>query len=398
LLRFIVVGGGAAGINASSILRRKVEDCSLNVFSDEQYPFYSRPRLIEVLAKQSTIEQIYFHPQEWYEANRISLHIGTPVSGIDVGAHRVELQRGNTMEYDRLLLATGARARTLPIEGSQKRGVFTLRTAVDCLAIRDFAGGKGRAVVIGGGLLGLESALSLRTLGLEVTVLEVASWLLSRQLDREGSALLQRMVERLGMNVRLGVQVTKIEGADSVSSVLLRDGGEIAADLVLIVAGVTPNVELASNAGVEIKTGIVVDNYMRTSASDVFAAGDCAEWQGRVFGIVPAALEQSSVAAANMAAPGSLEYHGTVPATTLKVVGVDVTSVGLALPEKEEDYKILRRVDEEKSIYKKVILKGDILVGFILVGTVKSAAILTSLVKEKKSVSAVKELLDKDIL
>jgi nitrite reductase (NADH) large subunit len=205
------------------------------------------------------------------------------------------------------------------------------------------------------------------------------------------------MIERMGINVRLNVQVAKIEGGDSVSSISLRDGSEIPTDLVVLSAGVVPNAKLARDAGIEVRSGILIDNFMRTSRADIFAAGDCAEWQGKVFGIIPAALEQSSVAAANMAAGDSVEYRGTVPANTLKVVGVDVTSVGLAVPEKEEDYTIIRRADEQIGIYKKFVLKGDILVGFILVGTARSATILTSLVKDKKSVSAVEEMFDKDL-
>jgi nitrite reductase (NADH) large subunit len=396
-LRFLIVGAGAAGINAATILRRKIQDLSIDVFSDEKYSFYSRPRLIEVLAKESTLERIYFHPESWYEANIISLHIGTRVMGIETDAHRVRIESGALFNYDKLLFATGALARSLPVEGSQKRGVFTFRTAADCFAIRDFAEGKERAVLIGGGLLGLECARSLRTLGLEVTVLEAAQRLLPRQLDAEGAALLQRMIEKTGIKVHIGAQVERIEGGDSVSSVSLRDGGEIATDIVIFSAGIVPNVKLARDAGIQVKDGILVDNFMRTSASDIFAAGDCAQWQGKVFGIIPAALEQSSVAAANMAAAESAEYQGTVPANTLKVVGVDVTSVGLTAPEKEEDYKIIRRADEQKGIYRKFVLKGDLLVGFILVGTARSAVTLTSLVRDKKSISAVEEILDKDL-
>lgn len=394
----MMVGGGAAGMNAAAILRRKIPDSVIDVFSDEKYPFYSRPRLVEVLAKEATLERIYFHPERWYEANRISLHIGTAVTGIDAVAHNVRVEGGDSLNYDKLLLATGALARTLPIEGSEKRGVFTFRTAADCFAIREFAESKKRAVLIGGGLLGLECARSLRVLGLEVTVLEAAQWLLPRQLDSEGGALLLRMIERVGINVRLNVQVEKIEGGDSVSSIWLRDGERIPAEVMVLSAGAVPNVKLARDAGIEVKNGIVIDNFMRTSAADIFAAGDCTEWQGKVFGIVPAALERSSVAAANMAAADSLEYGGTVPANTLKVVGVDVTSVGLALPEKEEDYKIIRRADEGLGIYKKFVLKGDLLVGFILVGTARSAATLTSLVKDKKSIGALEEIIDKDLL
>lgn len=396
-MRFLIVGAGAAGINAATILRRKIQDLSIDVFSDEKYSFYSRPRLIEVLAKESTLERIYFHPESWYEANIISLHIGTRVMGIETDAHRVRIESGALFNYDKLLFATGALARSLPVEGSQKRGVFTFRTAADCFAIRDFAEGKERAVLIGGGLLGLECARSLRTLGLEVTVLEAAQRLLPRQLDAEGAALLQRMIEKTGIKVHIGAQVERIEGGDSVSSVSLRDGGEIATDIVIFSAGIVPNVKLARDAGIQVKDGILVDNFMRTSASDIFAAGDCAQWQGKVFGIIPAALEQSSVAAANMAAAESAEYQGTVPANTLKVVGVDVTSVGLTAPEKEEDYKIIRRADEQKGIYRKFVLKGDLLVGFILVGTARSAVTLTSLVRDKKSISAVEEILDKDL-
>jgi nitrite reductase (NADH) large subunit len=383
-------------MNAASILRRKIQDSSIDVFSDEQYSFYSRPRLIEVLAKESTLERIYFHPDGWYEANRISLHIASRVIGIDTDAHKVRIESGDLFDYDKLLLATGALARTLPIEGSQKRGVFTFRTATDCFAIRDFAEGKKRAVLIGGGLLGLECARSLRALGLEVTILEAAQRMLPRQLDSEGAALLLRMIERMGINVRLNVQVAEIEGGDSISSISLRDGSEIPADLVVLSAGVVPNVKLARDAGIEVKSGILIDNFMRTSRADIFAAGDCAQWQDKVFGIIPAALEQSSVAAANMAAGDSVEYRGTVPANTLKVVGVDVTSVGLAVLEKEEDYTIIRRADEQVGIYKKFVLKGDLLVGFILVGTARSAATLISLVKDKKSISAVKEMFDKN--
>ncbi|MGQ9594494.1 MAG: NAD(P)/FAD-dependent oxidoreductase [Anaerolineae bacterium] len=386
--RYVIVGNGVAGVTAARTLAAADSGADIQLISAEPYPYYSRPRLWEYLAGTIGLEDLYFYPPEWYERRGIRVHLGQRVVRLDLAGRKVLLADGTAVPYDRLLLATGARSFVPPIAGAEKEGVFTLRTIADAQAMRAWAeAGARRAIAIGGGLLGLETARALRLLGLEVTVVEMFPYLLPRQLDPQGAAVLATLIREMGLSIVTGATTEAILGQDRATGIRLKDGREIPGELILISAGVRSEVTLAKEAGLAVNRGTVVDAYLRTSAEGVYAAGDAAEFQGVVYGIIPAAVEQARVAGAHMAGQQVEPYQGTVPSNTLKIVGLDLTSVGVVSPE-GEGYQELRWQDEGGRRYKKFVLRDGRLVGAILLGDKADAAALSQLIAHGVDVSA----------
>jgi len=290
------------------------------------------------------------------------------VTAIDPAAHLLTTADGATAGYDRLVLATGGRAFVPPIPGADLRGVHTLRTLEDALALEREAAPGRRALVLGGGLLGLEAAAALSSRGVRVVVIEVFDRLLPRQLDREGAAVLQERIEQGGLRIITGNSCARVLGDGQAESCVLKSGEELQFDLLLVSAGARSDVALAQRAGLACARGVVVDDHLRTSAPDVYAIGDVAEFQGRVWGIIPAALAQARVAAAQLAGDESVVYTDIVPSTTLKVTGIDVISIGEAIPEAPGAME-LRSVQPEKGVYTKLVVRDGKVVGAILVGS-----------------------------
>lgn len=396
-MRFTIIGNGAAGITAAAQIAQAAPGSDIHVYTNEKYPYYPRPRLPELLAGAIQVEDLYFHNDAWYERRGIQVHLNTPVVAIAPERHEITLADGQVTPYDRLLLATGARSFLPPIANADRlRGVFTMRNIDDVLAIRAYAAGKEQAVVIGGGLLGLEAARALRQLGLVVTVVEFAPYLLPRQLDAEGAAILTDIMRAAGLQVVTNAASEAIldDGAGAARGVALKDGRTLDADMVLVSAGVRSNLDLARAAQIAANKGVTVDAHMQTDAPGVFAAGDVAEFNGIVWGIVPAALEQGRVAGLNMAGQET-PYTDITPSNTLKVVGVDLTSIGVVNPP-GEGYEQLRRIDIDRDIYKKFVLQNGRLVGAILLGDPKSVAVVSRLVAARADVSAYRAELVRD--
>ena len=400
-MKSVIIGNGVAGITAARTLSKGGGE--VEVYTQEAYHYYPRPRLVQFLAGEIELEQLPLYSPAWYEKQGIIVHLGVEVVRLDLQAKRITLDactergrsNGREVSYDRLLLATGSRPFIPPIEGVDKEGVFSLRTCNDALYIRSWAGAAKRAVVIGGGLLGLEAARALTVLGLEVTVLEHGPYLLRRQLDADGGALMRELIEAMGIKVALSASSQAILGNGQATGVLLQDGRRIEGDLVLISTGVQCNLGLAQEAGLEVNRGVVVDEHLRTSAEDVYAAGDVAEFRGQLYGIIPACLEQARVAAANMLGQEQTEYRGTIPSNVLKVVGVDCASVGVVHPLEDNSYQEMRK--SEAGIYKKLVLKDGRLVGAILLGDRKDVAPISRLIRTGTDVSCYAEkLLDDD--
>jgi len=388
-MKHVIVGNGVAGVTAAQGLVRADPTAGVHVFGEEPYPYYRRPLLWEFIAGQTEQEDIYFRPAEWYAERGIQLHLGVRVTRLDTAAHRITLADGSYEEYDRLLMATGGRPFIPPCEGTDKDGVFTLRTLDDAMAIKAYAQQVATALVIGGGLLGLETARALHTAGLEVTVVEFFPYLLPRQLDPEGAQVLQALLEAQGLRVITGATTEAILGDVCADCIRLQSKRIVKGDLVLFSTGIRSEVTLAQEAGLEVGRGVVVDEHLQTSAEDVFAAGDAAEFEGRVYGIIPPAIEQARVAAANMVSSGSATYSGTLPATTLKVAGAELTSLGEAVVEDEDEgYTQLRQADPAAGHYRKFVLRDGHIVGAILLNDKAGVRPLTQLIQRNVDVSA----------
>lgn len=387
-MRTVVVGNGLAGTLAAKTLRELDGGVDIEVIGEESHAYYPRPNLIEFLAGRLPYERLFAFPGTWAERQRIGLHLGVRVTKILTEEKAVVTDSGRIFPYDALLLASGARASVPPLRGGDRKGVFVLRTLDDALAILDYLEGRTRVAVIGGGLLGLEIARALRTRGAEVRVIEFFDRLLPRQLDATGAAILKDQIERTGIAVRLGTVTEEILGDGQVRGLRFKGGDEAEAEVVIIAAGVDPDLELAREAGLRVERGIVVDDRLGTSRPGIFAAGDVAEHRGRVYGIIPASFEQARAVAHNMLSM-DLPYQGTVASNTLKVAGLYVTSAGLAVQE-EQTSEVLTRQAPEEGLYKKIVLREGRIVGAIWMGTKKGAAEIGRLVAGKKDVSTVK--------
>ncbi len=384
-MRAVIIGNGLAGTMAAKTLRELDSQVEIVVFAEEKHPYYPRPNLVEYVAGKLPYERIFAFSEEWHVRQKIDIRLGTPVRKIHPQSREVELDAGRREPYDALLVANGASSFVPPIKGSDTRGVFSLRTLDDAKAILDYLRDHRRVVVIGGGLLGLEIARAIRSQGAEVEVVEFFDRLLPRQLDVQGALLLRSQIESLGIRVRLGVTTEEIFGPDEIKGIRLKGGAEISADMAVVAAGVRPNLDLPRAAGLATDRGLVVDDRLRTSHPGVFAAGDGIQHRGKVYGIIPASFDQARAAAYNMLGQEK-KYEGTIPANTLKVVGLYVTSLGLATPE-GQGYEEIRKIKKEEGIYKKVVLQDGVLVGAVWMGTKKGVSEMARAVTAKIKVN-----------
>lgn len=396
-MRIVVVGNNVAGTNVAKALRDADEGAEIDIYSDEPVPYYPRPKLIDLMSGTVDEDEILFFPPEWYEKNRIGLHLDSKVDGIDPSEKSIKV-RGEAVRYDRLVLANGASSFVPPLKGLPKENVFTLRTLDDAKKIVSSAEHAKRAVIIGGGLLGLETARALATryVGLDITVLEFAEHLLMRQLDHEGATILQRWVEEGGTKVLTEAETEEVLGEGSVTGVRLKDGRTIQAEMVVVSAGARPDLGLAKGAGLKVNRGVVVDGSLRTSDPDIFAVGDVAEFGGKTWGIIPPALEQARVAAKKILGQESPDYKGTVPSNTLKVMGIDLASIGTVRSEHEppeKTFEEVRAVAPDGGVYRKFVLRDGKMVGAILLGTKKDVNKVSKIIKEGMPVDAFKDRL-----
>jgi NAD(P)H-nitrite reductase large subunit len=383
----VIVGAGVAGITAAGGIRKLDPDVGIEIFTREPYLYYYRPRLPDLVAGEANPADIIANDVDWYRERRIDIHPSEPVESVDLDGRAIVLGGGRRVEYRSLLVATGADPFVPPLDGVDQPGVFVLRTIDDALAIRARATGAEHAVVIGGGLLGLETAKGLQHFGLGVTVLEGENWLLPRQLDERAAAMLRTVLERMGFEIRTSARVSRIEGGGpaGATGVSLDDGTIYRSQLVLVSTGIRSAVGLAKDSGLEIERGIVVDEAMRTSAPDVYAAGDVAELPGMPGGNIPVAMAQAEVAGRSIAGTASPEAPSAVSYNVLKLAGVDVFSAGeAACP----DESCVERVheDEEAGIYRKVVLRGGTVVGAMVVGSRAGVTRLNGLVQARADV------------
>ncbi|MGY1634863.1 nitrite reductase large subunit NirB [Geodermatophilus sp. SYSU D01186] len=381
----VVVGNGMAGARfVEEVLERGGgEQFRITVFGDEPHGNYNRIMLSPVLAGESHEDDIVLNSHDWYADNGVTLRAGVRVERIDVAAKAVHGSDGSVTAYDHLVLATGSSSFIPPMAGVRTAdggllpGVYGFRTIDETRAMLEATGRCRRAVVMGGGLLGLEAARALQGHGLDVELVHAAPWLMNAQLSREAGAVLERSVASLGITVHLDVLATEVLGDGHVEGVLLEDGRRIDCDLLVVAAGVRPNTDLAVRSGLEVQRAVVVDDQLRTEEPDVYAIGECAQHRGEVYGLVAPAWEHARVLADVLTGTDpDAEYHGSRTATKLKVAGVDVASMGINTPERDDD-EFLVISEPKRGVHLSVVIRDDQLIGATLLGDTRKVAFLT---------------------
>ena len=395
--RVVVAGAGIAGLTAADHLRRNHPDCEIHVVGREKHFLYNRMGISRLIYGRSAMQGLYLMPESWYAERKIELWLNTRLAAIDTAARGVKLATGESLEYDRLILATGAQCFVPPIEGFGARGTFVLRDADGAMAVRDYIQHRQgqHAVVAGAGLLGLEAAYALHKAGLHVVVIANGDWVLNRQLDERAGSLLRKFFESIGIEVLTRAEAVQVrtDWDGEVGQVKLKDGRILPADVFMVCAGVRPDVAQAAAAGIAVNKGIVVNERMETSVPGVYAAGDCAEFNGEFPGLWPVAVEQGETAAVNSLG-ARRPYRGQIPSTILKVQGADLVSIGkIAAKGLGEREVIQEQRDDFK--YRKLVLVNGRLAGAILMGYPIDAPLVTRLVKQNADLLKILTRLDR---
>ncbi|QSX08148.1 NAD(P)/FAD-dependent oxidoreductase [Alkalibacter rhizosphaerae] len=390
-MKILIIGNGIAGLTAAEEIRKLDQLESIVMISEEKIHTYYRTKLSHFLAKDFTNEEVLVHPPEWYEEKNIQVLLNKKVLHINADLHTVELDDGSTLEYDKLLLANGSSSFVPPVKGSEQGNVFSLRSLEDAKVIQQAAKESKKAVVVGGGLLGLESANALLKLGLDVTVVEFAPRLLPRQMDEEASLVVKEIVENQGIQLLLDAQIAEIKG-DPVKSCVLKNGDVIDTDMVLFSAGVRSNIQLAKDAGIETDRAVIVNEYLETSMKNIYAAGDVAEFKGMSFNIWPISMEQGKIAGQNMLGEKQT-YEAITPSNMLQILNVKAFSLG------DLENSTETRTLKEKDRFIKLFFQDGVLSGAILIHDISSAVTLkkamgTDCTDLLKSTQTVPELLD----
>ena len=362
---------------------------NVTIFNAEPRVSYNRVMLSPVLSGEEDFEKTIIHGDDWYFKHDFILYRGCPVTEIDRQGRIVKGVNGIAEPYDKLLIATGSSPITLPVPGHDKKGVVSYRDLDDVKAMLAAAETKKQAVVIGGGLLGLEAAAGLRNRGMDVTVVHRKPTLMDRQLDETAGHLLQRAIESLGIRVLTETHTKEITGDEHVSGVLFEDGTSIPADLVVMAVGIRPNVWLAENAGLHVNRGIVVDQHMRTSDPDILAIGECAEFEGAVYGLLAPLYEMANVAAATLLGDEEQYFENRITAAQLKVTGIELYSAGDFADGKGREEIVLR--DPNQGVYRRLVIENNHLVGTVLYGDTSSMGWYFQMIKDETDISGIRD-------
>ncbi len=369
--RLVVVGNGMAGMRTvEELLKLAPERYDITVFGAEPHGNYNRILLSPVLAGEKTLSDIMLNTRDWYAERGIQLRAGDPVIAIDRQRRLVASQSGLQVAYDRLLLATGSKPFVIPVPGCELPGVIAFRDINDVEAMLAAARDHRNAVVIGGGLLGLEAANGLLRQGMNVTVVHVMDSLMERQLDKPAAGLLQAALEKRGLRFLLAASTAEIIGPDRVRGLRFKDGLQIDADLVVMAVGIRPNFALAQSAGLHCERAVVVDDTLQTlSDPRIYAVGECVQHRKTVYGLVAPLWEQAKVCAVHLAGLGHQRYSGSVISTRLKVTGIELFSAGDFVGDADSEDLVFR--DPRRGIYKRLVLKANRIIGAVLYGDVK---------------------------
>ena len=393
-LKLVVIGNGMAGVRTLEELLKLAPDLyDITVFGAEPHPNYNRILLSPVLAGEQTFDEIVLNDLDWYARHGIRLMLNRKVVKIDRVRRRVTAEDGSEAAYDRLLIATGSTPFILPIPGNELDGVIGYRDIADTQSMMEAARTHTHAVVIGGGLLGLEAANGLKLRGMDVTVVHIGEWPMERQLDRTAGTLLQNELERRGLGFKMNRQTAELIGNEGgrVTAVRFADGEVIGADLVVMAAGIRPNVELAERAGLPCNRGILVNDTLQTYDPRIYAVGECANHRGTAYGLVAPLFEQAKVCANHLAMLGFSRYLGSVTSTKLKVTGIDLFSTGDFMG--GEGTETITLSDPIDGVYKKLVIRQNVLVGACLYGDTADGSWYFRQVREGRDISDIRDRL-----
>ncbi|HBI2469421.1 TPA: nitrite reductase small subunit NirD [Acinetobacter baumannii] len=388
-LRLVLIGNGLAGMRClEDLLDMAPDRYEVTVIGEEPWGNYNRIMLSPVLSGEKTIEDIMLHPPKWYDDKGIKFIADDKAVKIDRPRKVVYTEKGQTVDYDRLILATGSAPFIPPVQGVDLKGVLTFRDIYDVNTMIEYCGSKTNAVVIGGGLLGLEAAYGLKQRGMNVTVLHLMDRIMERQLDGRASQLLRHSIEQKGIQIITEANTEALIGDENghVKQIRLKDGTVLDADLVVFAVGIRPNIALAQSAGLRCNRGVLVNDTMQTFDPSIYAVGECIEHRGQTFGLVEPLWGQAFICATHLAEHGSLTFKAPTVPTQLKVSGVDVFSAGNFEP--KDDYEDIILNDEKRQIYKRIIIQNDRVIGAVLFGDTEDGMWYAELIADQTPVSS----------
>ncbi len=386
-MKIVIIGNGIAGQTIAEEIRKHNSNHEIAIISKEPYHYYSRIFLPSFLIGEKSLDKLILHSDEWYKKRNIAVKLNKQIDQIDRVNKKLHVIEDDTwLNYDKLVIATGSNARKLPFGNPEVNGVFTLRNVADADIIRKYIDENNvkKVLIMGGGLLGIELGFHLRDLQLNITICEIAPYLLPRQLDRGTSKLLQKYLESKNLEILCDVAVEKILGNENrkVSGVKLKNGMERKFDLILQQMGIIPEISLAQKSKLQTERGIVVNEYLQTSDPDIYAVGDCVQFNGKIWGIIPASREQSKLAAEHILELNPEPYQGTFWNTRLKIAGIKLTCLGTPNEDEEKETTLIESVNEEKYICRKVQIENNQIKSAILLGPGKDNFFVKNLGKK----------------
>ena len=392
-MKLVLVGNGLAGMRClEDLLDMAPDRYEITVIGEEPWGNYNRIMLSPVLSGEKTIDDIMLHPHAWYADKGIRLFAGDPAVRIDRPRKHVYTEKGEVISYDRLILATGSKPFVPPIPGSDLKGVLSFRDIYDVNSMLDYCKTWKNAVVIGGGLLGLEAAYGLKQQGMNVTVLHLMDRIMDRQLDSKASQMLKTAIEQKGITILTAANTECLFGEEGhVTQVKLKDGTVLDADLVVFAVGIRPNMTLAQSAGLRCNRGVLVNDTMQTFDPSIYAVGECIEHRGQTFGLVEPLWGQAFICASHLAEHGSLTFKAPTVPTQLKVSGCDVFSAGDFEP--KEDFEDIVLNDEKRQIYKRIIIQKDKVIGAVLFGDTEDGAWYAELIADQTPITSIRNKL-----
>ena len=392
-MKLVLVGNGLAGMRClEDLLDMAPDRYEVTVIGEEPWGNYNRIMLSPVLSGDKTIDDIMLHPHAWYSDKGIRFIAGDPAVRIDRPRKLVYTEKGEVVDYDRLILATGSKPFIPPIAGSDLKGVISFRDIYDINTMLDYCKTKKNAVVIGGGLLGLEAAYGLKQRGMNVTVLHLMDRIMERQLDSKASQMLRHSIEQKGISIITEANTEALVGVDGhVTQIRLKDGTVLEADLVVFAVGIRPNMALAQSAGLRCNRGVLVNDTMQTFDPSIYAVGECIEHRSQTFGLVEPLWGQAFICASHLAEHGSLTFKAPTVPTQLKVSGCDVFSAGNFEP--KDDFEDIILNDEKRQIYKRIIIQKDKVIGAVLFGDTEDGVWYAELISDQTPISSIRNKL-----